>query len=43
MNQTPQELLKTYFGYDTFRPGQEEIITHILNKEDAQMFHKCVD
>ena len=35
MNQTPQELLKTYFGYDTFRPGQEEIITHILNKEDA--------
>ncbi len=30
-----QSLLKTYFGYDTFRPLQEEIIHHILEKKEA--------
>lgn len=30
-----QELLKKHFGYENFRPGQKEIISHILNKEDC--------
>lgn len=32
---TPHALLKRIFGYDRFRPLQEEIIAHALNKQDA--------
>ncbi|HTI15034.1 MAG TPA: DNA helicase RecQ [Dictyobacter sp.] len=27
--------LKEYFGYDTFLPGQQEVIEHILQQQDA--------
>jgi ATP-dependent DNA helicase RecQ len=30
-----KSLLKTHFGYDTFRPNQEEIITTVLDGQDA--------
>ena len=31
----PTEVLNNYFGYDTFRPGQEKIIGAILSGRDA--------
>ena len=30
-----KETLKSYFGYDSFRSLQEEIIRHLLNKQDS--------
>ena len=30
-----KQTLKAYFGYDTFRPGQEPIIEHILSGQDV--------
>lgn len=31
----PKEPLKKYFGYDSFREGQEELIDHILKQKDV--------
>ena len=33
--QTPLQILKSVFGYNSFRPQQEEIINHILSRKDA--------
>ena len=35
MIETAKKLLKKHFGYDNFRKGQEEIISHILEKQDC--------
>ena len=32
---TPEEALKVLFGYDSFRPGQKEVIESILSGKDA--------
>ena len=32
---TPQEVLKTYWGYDSFRPMQEEIVREALEGRDV--------
>ena len=30
-----KQILKQYFGYEQFRIGQEEIISHLLQNEDV--------
>jgi ATP-dependent DNA helicase RecQ len=32
---TPQTILKTKFGYDTFREGQQEVIDAVLNRQNV--------
>ena len=32
---TKQEILKTHFGYDTFREGQEAVIDALLAEKDV--------
>ena len=32
---TPKQILKLYYGYDSFRPLQEEIINHVLLRKDS--------
>ena len=35
MAKTPEQILKSVFGYDKFRPGQKEIIQNILEGRDT--------
>lgn len=35
MGKTPEQILKSVFGYDKFRPGQKEIIQNILDGRDT--------
>ena len=35
MQMTSQEVLKKYFGYDSFRPGQDTLVEGILSGRDA--------
>lgn len=35
MGKTPEQILKSVFGYDKFRPGQKEIIQNILEGRDT--------
>ena len=31
----PKQILKSYFGYNTFRPLQKEIINYVLQRKDS--------
>ncbi|MDL4842052.1 DNA helicase RecQ [Aquibacillus rhizosphaerae] len=35
MIETAHQLLKEYYGFDTFRPGQQTVIEQLLNNEDT--------
>ena len=35
MMESSKQILKFYFGYEFFRPLQEEIINHVLERRDA--------
>ena len=35
VNEKPETVLKTVFGYDTFRPFQKDIITSVLKGKDT--------
>ena len=32
---TSKQILKSYYGYDSFRPLQQEVINHVLQRKDA--------
>ena len=35
---TIDTILKEYYGYDTFRPGQKELIQSLMNGQDVLVF-----
>ena len=34
--ETPHSILKKFFGYDSFRPGQEQIVQRLLAGQDVK-------
>ena len=34
--ETPHSILKKFFGYDSFRPGQEQIVQRLLAGQDVR-------
>ncbi|MUV37465.1 DNA helicase [Lentibacillus sp. JNUCC-1] len=35
MSSKPEHLLKTYFGYDAFRPGQKQVIETVIDRQNT--------
>ena len=33
--ENPQAVLKRYFGYDTFRPMQQDIVSTVMSRKDC--------
>ena len=39
--ENPHSILKKVFGYDSFRPGQEEIVSRLLAGQDVHVVYFC--
>ena len=37
----PHSILKKVFGYDSFRPGQEDIVRRLLDGQDVLAAIRC--
>ena len=35
--ENPHSILKKVFGYDSFRPGQEEIVSRLLDRKSTRL------
>ena len=41
--ENPHSILKKVFGYDSFRPGQEEIVSRLLAGQDVPVSYTHLD